>query len=219
MATRRAERPVARVAGGVPEPTSVERSAPPGTIQTLTPALAISTRTVLERDGSVHRVELVMCPREERNVSVERCVSCVHCERLEPDDHHLRRPSVACAFQGAAGKPACTVGRALSRFSPCVRVDAVAQLQLAPPPAAWLPLVDERMHLVGVVRAGPRIRVEDGAGELAIEEHASVHDALAHMARKRTRHLPVVARDRTLVGVIEDLDAMQGLRALAAVGT
>ena len=75
------------------------------------------------------------------------------------------------------------------------------------------------MQLVGVVRAGPRIHVEDGAAELAIEEHASVHDALAHMARKRTRHLPVVARDRSLVGVIDDLDAMRGLRALTAAGT
>ena len=142
-----------------------------------------------------------MCPGENRTVSVEQCVTCPHCEHLDAGGGQ-GRPWVVCALRTAAG--ACTVGRALSRFSICVRVDAVEQLRVNPPPAAWLPLVDERMQLVGIVRAGPRTSVEDSAGELAIEEQAPVHDALAHMARKRTRHLPVVARDRALVGVIED---------------
>ena len=176
-------------------------------------ALLISTRSVIERDGSMQRTLLVLCPREDRTVSIERCVACPRCTRFDASEGNGGRPAVACAFEAArVTELTCVVGSTLSRFSVCVRLNAVEQLTTSPPPAAWLPLVDEKMHLVGVLEPGPRIRVYDGGLDLAVEEHTPIHAALAHMARKRTRHLPVVARDGPFVGLLEDLDALRAVR-------
>ena len=174
-------------------------------------ALPISTRTVIERDGSTHTL-LVVCPQEAQTVSVERCVACPGCQCLDDGDGSVRRPSVACS-SGTPEVPggARTAGNTLSRFSTCVRADAIGQVVL-PSPYGCLPVVDENTLLVGVLGTDSHARIDRAAVDLAVEEHLPIRAALAHMAHHRARHVPVVARDGLVVGVLDDLEAMRALR-------
>jgi CBS domain-containing protein len=174
-------------------------------------ALPISTLTVMESDGSAHRVLLVFCPMHDRTLSIETCIACPMCAGLDASGGQASRPSVACTFDApkpsGSARPAATV---LSRFAVCVRVDAVAAA-LPPRPAGLVPVVDADMRFVGVLE-GPRVRLDDAGAEVAIEEHVPIPAALARMAHKRARQVPVVARDGSLVGVLDDLDALRALR-------
>jgi hypothetical protein len=178
--------------------------------------LPISTLTVIERDGSMVRTLHVFCPMDDRTVSVERCVGCPMCQRMDASDAS-RRPSVACSFEApSVSQHNPGVGRTLSRFATCMREDAVNVVSPTPPPTAALPVVDEHLHLVGFLEPGARIGANDGALGRALEEHTALPVALAHMARRRLRQAPVVDRDGTVVGVLDDLDAMRALRGISA---
>src|SRR5579872_1738010 len=107
--------------------------------------LLISTRSVIERDGSTDRMLLVPCPREDRTIALEHCVGCASCTRMDASDDNVVRPSVTCSFEGPS-LPEGAACRVLSRFSFCIRLDAVSQPSLPPPPAGLLAVVDERMH-------------------------------------------------------------------------
>jgi CBS domain-containing protein len=182
-------------------------------VGTTVSVLPISTRTVLERGGVVQRTLQVCCPMHDKTVSIERCVTCLMCARLDANEGSVIRPSVACMFE--TRRPGA-VGAALSRFASLVRLDAITVVLPIPPPVTPLPVVDEQLHLVGVLEPGPHVRVDDGALGLAIEEHAPVPKALTQMAHRHVRRLPVVARDGTVVGVLDDLDAMRVLRGAPA---
>jgi len=179
-------------------------------------ALLVSTRTVIEKDGSAKRTLHVLCPMDDRTVSVERCVECRHCARLDASEGTVGRPSVACTFEGpGAPERPRAIGGVLSRHATCVRVDATRVALRAPPRAGVVPVVDEQELLVGILEANLVVRADEGALALAIEEHTPVSTALAHMARHRVRQVPVVASDGTVVGVLDDLDAMRALRGVA----
>jgi CBS domain-containing protein len=183
-------------------------------VSTRVSVLPISTRTVLVREGAVQRTLQVCCPMHDKTVSIERCVACPMCARLDANEGSVMRPSVACMFERR--RPGAGAGAALSRFASLVRLDAISLVLPIPPPVAPLPVVDEQLHLVGVLEPGPHVRVDDGALGLAVEEHAPIARALTHMARRHVRRLPVVARDGTVVGVLDDLDAMRVLRSAPA---
>jgi hypothetical protein len=175
-------------------------------------ALPISTLTVIERDGSMLRTLHVFCPMDDRTVSVERCVVCPMCQRMDTSVAG-GRPTVACAFEAPSGSQRNPgIGRALSRFATCMRADAVNVVSPTPPPTAPLPVVDEHLQLVGFLETGPQLGARDGARGSALEEHMAIPVALAHMARCRLRQAPVVDRDGTVVGVLDDLDALRALR-------
>jgi hypothetical protein len=75
--------------------------------------------------------------------------------------------------------------------------------------------VDEHLHLVGFLELGRRqVGANDGALGWALDEHTAIPVALAHMARRRLRQAPVIDQDGTVVGVLEDLDAMRALRGM-----
>jgi hypothetical protein len=174
-------------------------------------ALPISTLTILERDGRARRTLLVFCPMHDRTLSIETCVGCPKCAGLDASGGKAGRPSVACSFDGprptGSARPVASV---LSRYSSCVRVDAIAAA-MPPRQVGLVPVVDEDMRFVGVLD-GPRVRLDDRGAEVAVEEHLSIPAALARMARGRARQVPVVDRDGALVGVLDDLDALRALR-------
>jgi hypothetical protein len=174
-------------------------------------ALPISTRTVIERDGSTKRSLHVFCPMEDRTITIDRCGACAMCACLDATSGD--RPSVRCTFPAPTGPgSARPVGSALARFSVCVRMDAIHAV-LPAPAGGTLIVVDEHDQLVGVLEPGPRVRVDDGALGLAVEQHMPLATALAWMVRRRARQLPVVARDGAVLGVLDDLDAMRSLRS------
>jgi hypothetical protein len=178
-------------------------------------ALPISTLTVIERDGSMFRTLHVFCPMDDRTVSVERCVACPMCERLDASEAS-GRPSVACSFEApSASKRKRGVGGTLSRFATCMRDDAVNVVLPTPSPIAPLPVVDEHLHLVGFLGPGRQVGANDGALSHALEEHTAIPAALAHMARRRLRQAAIIDCDGTVVGVLDDLEAMRALRAMA----
>jgi|HubBroStandDraft_1064217.scaffolds.fasta_scaffold06692_6 CBS domain protein len=177
-------------------------------------ALPISTLTVIERDGSMVRTLHVFCPMDDRTVSVERCVVCPMCQRMDASDAR-GRPTVACTFEApSVSQRNPGIGRTLSRFATCMRADAVNLVSPTPPPTAPLPVVDEHLHFVGFLETGPQVGANDAALGSALEEHMAIPVALTHMARRRLRQAPVVDRDGTVVGVLDDLDALRALRGI-----
>jgi CBS-domain-containing membrane protein len=179
-------------------------------------ARLVSTRTVVEKHGSAKRTLHVLCPMHDRVIGVERCVECPMCVRLDASEGSVGRPSVACSFETPSARSrTVAVGSALTRFATCVRADAIGLELLASSRSGSLPVVDEHERLVGVLESGLHLRADAGTQGLAIEEHMPVSKALAHMARHKVRQVPVVARDGTVVGVLDDLDAMRALRGVA----
>jgi CBS domain-containing protein len=178
-------------------------------------ARPISTRTVVARDGTSERTLHVSCPMVGETVCIERCVTCPMCVRLNAVDAGVGRPSVACAFDALTPAPnARPVGSVLARFAVCVRADAIDTVLPALPPSGAVPVVDDRLRLVGILEPGPHVRIDDGARGLAIDEHTLIPAALAHMARRRLRQVPVVDRSGAVVGVLDDIDALRALRGL-----
>jgi CBS-domain-containing membrane protein len=136
------------------------------------------------------------------------------CVRLNALDGTVGRPSVACAFDAPSPPPrARQAGSLLSRFATCVRDDALDAV-LATTASAAVPVVDEGLHLVGLLEPGPHVRVDDGTLGLAVEEHTLLPAAIAHMAHRRLRQVPVVGRSGKVVGVLDDLDALRALRGV-----
>jgi hypothetical protein len=177
-------------------------------------ARPISTRTVVQRDGTSERTLHVSCPMLGETVSIERCVACPMCVQLNALDGTAGRPSIACAFEAPSRPPrAREVGSLLSRFAMCVRDDALDAV-LATTARAAMPVVDEGLHLVGLLEPGPHVRVDDGRLGLAVEEHTLLPAALAHMARRRLRQVPVVSRSGKVVGVLDDIEALRALRGV-----
>jgi CBS-domain-containing membrane protein len=174
----------------------------------------ISTRTVVHRDGTSERTLHVSCPMAGETISIERCAACPMCVRLNALDGTVGRPSVACAFDAPSPPPrARQAGSLLSRFATCVRDDAL-DVVLATTASAAVPVVDEGLHLVGLLEPGPHVRVDDGTLGLAVEEHTLLPAAIAHMAHRRLRQVPVVGRSGKVVGVLDDLDALRALRGV-----
>jgi hypothetical protein len=177
-------------------------------------ARLISTRTIIERDGSTQRTLLVMCPMEDQTLSVERCVACPMCARLDASNGSVGRPSVACTFEApsVSGRTRA-VGSALARDAVCMRLEAMNGTFPPMPLVGLLPVVDANLRLVGVLEKG-HLRADDDTLGLTIEEHTPIPAALTRMVRHRMRHAPVVARDGTVLGVLDDLDGMRALRVL-----
>jgi CBS domain-containing protein len=188
--------------------------------------LPVSTRHVVGLDRVEHRSLLVFCPELEESTSLDRCGKCPRCVGFDAGDVPGARPAVLCGARGDDRKGGDTpVGRVLSRHAACIdgeapleALDALDGLQ-----SAGVPVVDDGLHLLGVVMPhesgairGParqRMRVLEATrtGHAAIDERSSVSVALTRMAGAHARRLPVVARDGTVVGVIEDLDALRAL--------
>lgn len=176
----------------------------------------ISTLSVAEPEGAVTRHLRVFCPMLGATAPVDRCVDCTMCDGFDPKAGPSGRPLVRCAHPPAAQEPIDpVVGTALARFAVAIRVDAVNAALGSPARTAPVPVVDADMRMVGVFDGERHLRLDDRGHSLAVDEQDSVHDALAQLARRHQRQAPVVSRAGTLVGVLDDLEA---LRALGTFG-
>ena len=158
------------------------------------------------------RALFVFCPMLRRAAALEDCLQCPRCMGLDAAEAS-RRPTVRCSFKGAcvdATDP--PVASVLSRHSSCVRVDAVTEVGHVYGCKGAVAVVDDRVRLVGLLDDESEVRSDDAWLAIAVEEHTSIADALRRMAGVHLRSVPVVARDGTVVGVVDDLDAMRALR-------
>lgn len=78
-------------------------------------------------------------------------------------------------------------------------------------------VVDDDARLVGVMDPGGRLAKEDAGRGWAIPEDTCVPAALRLMALRHWRTAPVVAPSGTVVGVVQDVDALRALTARAAL--
>lgn len=180
--------------------------------------LPISTRTVILPEMAERRTLFVFCPRVARATPLDACSDCTACAGFTTSHDPSRRPSTLCSFQGSTGRAPCRpVGAVLSRHAICVRVDALDAVRGVALHDGHLAVVDDDTRIVGTVDASGRVHAGEAVTRNAIPEDASVPGALRQLARLRRRSAPVVARDGTVVGVLEDVDALRALTAPEAL--
>lgn len=179
----------------------------------------ISTRTVVLPDMAERRTLFVFCPRLERAVPLESgCAACTACAGFTTSPDPSRRPASLCSY----GECACEasrrpVGTILSRHAICVHADAVGAMRVIGVHSGCVAVVDDDAHLVGTLDGNGRVHVACDAGQAAITEQVPVSRALRQMAVLRWRSAPVIARDGTVVGVVEDIDALRAVTAREAL--
>jgi hypothetical protein len=160
----------------------------------------------------VSRYLRVFCPMLGATAPVERCIDCSMCDGFDPKAGAPGRPLVRCACQTATlvGDD-LVAGAVLARFATAIRLDAVNAALTTPVRSAPIPVVNEDLHMVGVLQPDRQVRLDEGGHALAVDEQETVYGALSRLARRQLRRAPVVARNGTLVGVLEDLDALRAL--------
>jgi CBS domain-containing protein len=175
--------------------------------------LPISTRAVLEPDGSVRRDLQVFCPKDDATVAIEGCTGCPACMGLDAKPDAEGRPAVRCAFERVTPvRSARPVGSVLARYASAIRLGALPQAHAEPPYRSPVAVVDAELRLIGIFERDGTVRPDDGSLSFAIEEHVTLPAALARMARRRQRSVLVVDRAGVFVGVFDDLDALRALR-------
>jgi hypothetical protein len=177
----------------------------------------ISTRTVILPEMAEHRTLFVFCPRLARAVTLEQgCAECTACAGFTTSPDPSRRPAALCSFGGRTPADLPNpVGAVLSRHGICVRADAVGAVSGVALHSGTVPVVDDDARLVGTLDASGRVHDADaGSG---VPEETPVPRALRAMATRRWRSAPVVARDGTVVGVVDDVDALRALTAREAL--
>jgi len=179
----------------------------------------ISTRTVILPDLAERRTLFVFCPRVGRAVPLEAgCAECTACAGFTTSQDASRRPSALCTFGECAARASRRpVGAVLARHAICVRADAVGAVRGVGLHPGNVAVVDDDTRLVGTVDASGRVHTGDAVRGAAIPEATAVALALRQMALRRLRSAPVVARDGTVVGVVDDVDALRALTVRGAV--
>lgn len=179
----------------------------------------VSTRTVVLPDMAERRTLFVFCPRLERAVPLESgCAACTACAGFTTSQDPSRRPASLCSYGERACEPSRRpVGAILSRHAICVRADAVGAMRGVGLHSGCVAVVDDDAHLVGTLDGSGRVRVAGHAGQEAITEQSPVSRVLRQMAVLRWRSAPVVTRDGTVVGIVEDIDALRAVTAREAL--
>jgi CBS domain-containing protein len=175
--------------------------------------LPISTRAVLEPDGSVRRDLQVFCPKDDATIVIDGCTACPACRGLDATSDADGRPAVRCAFERETPpRSARPVGAVLTRYASAVRLGALPQTHAELPCVSPVAVVDAELRVVGILERDGTVRPDDGSLSMAIEEHVTLPAALARMARRRRRSVPVVGRSGVFLGAFDDLDALRALR-------
>jgi hypothetical protein len=179
----------------------------------------ISTRVVILPDTAERRTLFVFCPRLVRAVPLEDgCADCTACAGFTTGQDPSRRPSALCTFGGCAEQASpCAVGAVLARHAVCVRADAVGVVRGVSLHFGNVAVVDDETHLVGTLDPTGHLHACDHGRGTAIPEETPVPRALRQMAAQRWRSAPVIARDGTVVGVVDDVDALRALTVRAAL--
>jgi hypothetical protein len=178
--------------------------------------LPISTRAVLEPDGSVRRDLQVFCPKDDATVVIEGCANCPACMGLDAKPDADGRPAVRCAFERETpARSERPVGAVLARYASAVRLGALPNAHAEPSWGSPVAVVDSELRLVGALERDGTIRPDDGSLSIAVEEHVTLPAALARMARRRRRSVLVVGRAGVFLGSFDDLDALRALREVS----
>jgi hypothetical protein len=146
------------------------------------------------------------------------CADCTACAGFTTSQDSARRPSALCTFGGCAEQAAPRpVGAVLARHAICVRTDAVEGVRGVSLHPGLVAVVDNETHLVGTLDPSGRLHACDHGRTTAIPEETPVPRALRQMAAQHWRSAPVIARDMTVVGVVDDVDALRALTAREAL--
>jgi CBS domain-containing protein len=200
--------------------------------------LPIRSRRSYEAGGRVDEAETVYCPNRAQSLEVEDCLRCRHClGRTFHGD-----PSVVC-LHPAARRPDRPVrpvrlpspaeltplSEIMTRQVTCVatalNVDSLGTLLLEQNISAC-PVVDDEGRPVGVASKTDLVRwyhdgepgstVEDLMMPMAftLTEDAPIAYAATLMAVEDVHHLPIVAGDGRVVGIVSALDIVRWLAHL-----
>lgn len=209
--------------------------------------LPIRVREVIAIDGSRVRSLHVFCPRQSESIRPERCARCnfrcppedgarapaVGCS-LEGDAsaRDCATPSILYGPEAAAAR--VPAGAASSQIIVCIQ--ARAPLEVVRRAIAFerrwfaFPVVDEQGVLLGTVpndavgaacehAAESLLPVSDAMlPAVAVRESDHLGDAISAMTSHHLRVLPIVDRDRRVMGILSDLDLLRWVARGAPAG-
>ena len=199
--------------------------------------LPIRTRRVLAGNGEATVTRTVLCPQHGQAVALAACGDCPRCVEIsdagvtcQPDTPH---PTMRWASRlhrilpSAADRVA--IADVMSRDVACVRDDVSIESLLAlfrDRAIGAAPVVDGDGFPVGIVSKSDLVRERDEleftVADLmtpmayTLREDDPLSRAAAVMAVERVHHLPIVAADGRVVGMLSSLDFARWVAAQAA---
>ena len=199
--------------------------------------LPIRTRRVLAGDGDASVTRTVLCPQHGEAVALALCGECPRCVeisdagvRCRPDAPHptMRWSSrLHRILPSAADRVA--IAEVMARDVACVRKDVSVESLMAlfrDRAIGAAPVVDRDGFPIGVVSksdlARERDELEFTVADLmtpvafTLREDDPLSRAAAVMAVEHVHHLPIVAADGRVVGMLSSLDFARWVAAQAA---
>jgi CBS domain-containing protein len=189
--------------------------------------LPIRTRRILAGDGTVTATRTVSCPQRGEALAVSRCGECPRCQQITEQgvtcQTHAPRPWLRSAAPASRVPPSLAdriaIADVMSRDVACVRDDVSVEslgALLRDRAIGAVPVVDEAGFPIGLVSKTDLLRerwpdeatVEDVMTPLAytLREDDPLSRAAAFMVVERVHHLPIVAADGRVVGMLSSLD-------------
>jgi len=201
------------------------------------PPLPIRTRRILAGDGEATVTRSVLCPQHGEAVALALCGECPRCEQISeegvtctPDAPHptMRWSSrLHRILPSAADRVA--IADVMSRDVACVRDDVGIESLLAlfrDRAIGAAPVVDRDGFPIGIVSKSDLVRERDELDftvadlmtrvAYTLREDDPLSRAAAVMAVERVHHLPIVAADGRVVGMLSSLDFARWVAAQAA---
>jgi CBS domain-containing protein len=197
----------------------------------------IRTRRILAGDGEATATRTVLCPQHGEAVALAVCGECPRCEHIgeegvtcTPDAPHptMRWASRLHRILPSAGDRVA-IAEVMTRDVACVRDDvSVESLQalLRDRAIGAVPVVDGDGFPIGVVSKSDLVRerdeldftVADLMSRVAytLREDDPLSRAAAVMAVEHVHHLPIVAADGRVVGMLSSLDFVRWVAAQSA---
>jgi CBS domain-containing protein len=199
--------------------------------------LPIRTRRILAGDGEANLTRTVLCPQHGEAVALSLCGECARCQLIDergveckPDEP---RPTMRWSARlhrilpSAADRIA--IAEVMSRDVACVRADVSVESLTAlfhDRTIGAAPVVDADGYPIGLVSKSDLLRercendatVADVMTPMAytLREDDPLSRAAGVMAVERVHHLPVVAADGRVVGMLSSLDFVRWVAAQSA---
>ena len=199
--------------------------------------LPIRTRRILAGDGDATLTRTVLCPQHGEAVALSLCGECARCEQIDERSVECRpdapRPTMRWASRlhrilpSAADRIA--IAELMSRDVACVRDDVSVESLSAlfrDRAIGAAPVVNGEGFPIGIVTKSDLLR-ERAENELTVvdlmtpvaytlREDDPLSRAAAVMAIEHVHHLPVVAADGRVVGILSSLDFVRWIAAQSA---
>lgn len=199
--------------------------------------LPIRARRVLAGDGEATVTRTVLCPQHGEAVAPSLCGECPRCVeigeagvRCAPD---APRPTMRWASRLHRILPSAgdrvAIADVMARDVACVRDDVAIESLLAlfrDRAIGAAPVVDAAGYPIGVVTKSDLVRERDELDftvadvmtpmAFTLREDDPLSRAAAVMATERVHHLPIVAADGRVVGMLSSLDFARWVAAQSA---